>query len=244
VAAIVAGIRHHWANVEICPDHAFIDLPFSESRSIAGIPVLRLISRPMEGWAGVVKWLEDKALGLGLTILALPLLALIAAIIRLDSPGPILFRQKRFGFSGREFTLYKFRTMNTEDDGHARQASRNDSRVTRFGRILRRTSLDELPQLFNVLNGTMSLVGPRPHAVPHNLHFAPRIDQYLARHRIKPGITGWAQIHGLRGETVTLDSMRQRVAHDIFYIENWSPELDALILLRTVIACLGGRNAY
>lgn len=243
IPVIAAEIRRYWTNVEVCPDHAFINLPFAEGRTMAGIPVLRLVTRPMEGWHGVVKWLEDKVLALALLIPALPVMAVVAALIALTSRGPVLFRQRRFGLSGREFTLYKFRTMvHAEDDG--RQAGPGDARVTPLGRLLRRTSLDELPQLFNVLNGTMSLVGPRPHAVPHELHFAPRIDEYLVRHRIKPGITGWAQVHGLRGETVTVEDMRRRIEHDIFYIEHWSLELDLLILVRTLAACIGGRNAY
>lgn len=243
IPVITAEVRRYWTNVEICPEHAFVSLPFAEGHTVAGVPVLRLVTRPLEGWHGVVKWLEDKVLGVVFLAAALPLMALIALLVPLDSRGPVLFRQRRFGFSGREFTLYKFRTMaHAEDDG--RQAGPGDARVTRLGRLLRRTSLDELPQLFNVLNGTMSLVGPRPHAVPHERHFAPRIDEYLARHRIKPGITGWAQVHGLRGETSTVEAMRRRIEHDIFYIENWSLELDLMILVRTLAACVGGRNAY
>jgi putative colanic acid biosynthesis UDP-glucose lipid carrier transferase len=169
----------------------------------------------------------------------------MALAIKLDSRGPVLFRQNRVGFNGNIFQVLKFRTMThaPEPDGELPQARRNDSRVTRIGKILRRTSLDELPQLVNVLRGDMSLVGPRPHAVPHDEYFAARINGYLGRHRMQPGITGWAQVNGLRGETETLGKMQRRVDHDLAYIEDWSLLLDLRIILRTLL-CLVDRNAY
>ncbi len=173
-------------------------------------------------------------------------MAVIALAIKLDSSGPVLFRQKRYGFSNQIFDIYKFRTMRNEPEcvGRTVQATRDDPRVTRLGRILRSMSLDELPQLFNVLNGTMSLVGPRPHAIDHNEEYSKSIRGYFARHRVKPGLTGWAQVNGLRGETKTVEAMEARVKHDIYYVENWSLFFDLQILAMTAIICLTRRNAY
>jgi Undecaprenyl-phosphate glucose phosphotransferase len=210
-------------------------------------PILVSIwKRPLAGLPAVFKrWTDIFVSGI-LLVLILPLIGLISVLIKLDSSGPILFRQLRFGFNKRPFTLYKFRSMEWEasQDPSVPQARRNDSRVTRVGRFLRRTSLDELPQLINVLKGDMSLVGPRPHAVVHDEKYAARIDGYLARHRIKPGITGWAQVNGLRGETDTVEKMERRLEYDLYYINNWSPLLDLLILCRTLAVVLGHRNAY
>jgi len=191
------------------------------------------------------KWLEDRILAVLLLFLLAPLMAAIALAIRLESPGPVLFQQKRFGYGGREFLLYKFRTLqHAPETPDTPQVTRGDPRVTRIGRFLRRTSLDELPQLFNVVMGSMSLIGPRPHAIPHGRRFAPVIQDYPARHRIKPGITGWAQIHGYRGETATVEAMRKRIEFDLYYIENWSPILDITILLRSVALCFHDKHAY
>jgi len=179
-------------------------------------------------------------------VAVLPLLGLIAALIKLDSPGPVLFRQQRFGFNKQPFTFYKFRSMHAQagDDPSVPQATRDDPRVTRVGRVLRRTSLDELPQFLKVLKGDMSLVGPRPHSTPLDDRYAALIDGYLARHHVKPGITGWAQVNGLRGETDTLQKMERRVAYDLRYINKWSPLLDLRILCKTLVVFLGQRNAY
>jgi lipopolysaccharide/colanic/teichoic acid biosynthesis glycosyltransferase len=166
-------------------------------------------------------------------------------LIRLDSPGPIFFLQRRYGFNQREFRIVKFRTMTTLDDGgEIRQAARGDPRITRVGRWLRRWNIDEIPQLFNVLMGDMSLVGPRPHALAHNRDYERRISLYARRHNVKPGITGWAQIHGFRGQTDTDDKMRQRVEHDLYYIDNWSIWLDLRILAQTVLTPTAYRNAH
>ena len=181
-----------------------------------------------------------------LLILLLPVFAIIALAIKLDSQGPVFFRQKRYGFNNNPITVFKFRTMFTgpAEESSVPQARRNDPRVTRLGALLRRSSLDELPQLFNVLRGEMSLVGPRPHAVAHNEQYAKVIDDYLSRHRVKPGITGWAQINGLRGETDTPDKMRRRVQYDLYYIDNWSLFFDLKILLLTPFVGFVNRNAY
>jgi putative colanic acid biosynthesis UDP-glucose lipid carrier transferase len=202
--------------------------------------------RPLAGLPTIFKRGVDITGSTIILALTLPLLGLIAALIKLDSPGPVLFRQQRFGFSKKPFILYKFRSMYCEvaDDRSVPQARRNDPRVTRIGRLLRRTSLDELPQLANVLKGDMSLVGPRPHAIVHDEKYARMIDGYLARHRVKPGITGWAQVNGLRGETDTLEKMERRIELDRRYIDNWTPLLDFKILGRTLVAVLHQRNAY
>lgn len=233
-------------DVRLCPETFDLDLPPRGYTTFAGVSLLNVYVRPLPGWSLLIKEFEDKVLGLLLTIVALPIMAIVALAIRLDSPGPVLFRQKRFGFNNDEFTVFKFRTMYIDRaaDPEVTQATRDDPRVTPVGRLLRRASLDELPQLFNVLRGDMSLVGPRPHAVAHNEHYARLIDGYLARHRVKPGITGWAQINGLRGATETPEMMRRRVAHDLYYIDNWSLLFDLRILAHTVLFSLVDRNAY
>jgi Undecaprenyl-phosphate glucose phosphotransferase len=210
------------------------------------IPVVELVGRPLSGWDVVAKSIFDLVLGSIALIILSPLLLLIAIAIKLDSKGTVLFRQKRLGFNNSVFEIYKFRSMYADAANAPKtvQATKNDPRVTRVGRILRRTSLDELPQLLNVLNGTMSLVGPRPHAIDHNEEYARQIRGYFARHRVKPGITGWAQVHGLRGETRELERMEQRVKYDVDYSENWSLWLDVRILLRTVGIAIRGQNAY
>lgn len=178
-------------------------------------------------------WLDRSAAVVAILLLA-PLLIIIAAAIKLEG-GRVLFRQRRTGLGGRPFHILKFRTMHSLEDGpEVRQATRDDARVTRVGRFLRRTSLDELPQLFNVVKGEMSLVGPRPHALAHDTYYAARIARYADRHSVRPGLTGWAQVNGSRGETPTIGDMSRRVEHDLWYIANWSLLLDAKILLRTV----------
>ncbi len=218
---------------------------------LADIPLFLVSRRPQRGYGGLSKQVLDYSLALGLLLWTMPLLMLIALAIRLDSPGPILFRQRRHGVNGSEFDIYKFRTMVWQGAGAgsgAVQTGRRDRRVTRIGAILRSSSLDEVPQLLNVLNGTMSLVGPRPH--PTVMRTEEQLgDQiapdYMHRHRVKPGITGWAQINGLRGATETAEQLRQRIAHDNFYIENWSPWFDLRILAMTPASLLLRRsNAF
>ncbi len=234
------------ANVQLCPDVLGFRLFNRGVRHVAGVPMLSVAELPLSGWSLVVKALEDRLIALVLLALAAPLFAVIALAIRLDSPGPILFRQRRYGFNNEVITVYKFRTMRYDPNApeDVRQATRNDPRVTRVGAFLRRHSLDELPQLLNVLKGEMSLVGPRPHAVAHNEQYARLIDGYLGRHKVKPGITGWAQVNGLRGETETVDKMEARVRHDIYYIDNWSLLFDLRILLLTLFVGFRSENAY
>lgn len=210
------------------------------------MPTALLFRRPLSGWRIVMKRAMDVALTVALIVALAPLMLMIAALVKLDSPGPALFRQRRFGFNRQPITVCKFRTMHcaAAADPAVPQARRDDPRVTRLGRFLRRSSLDELPQLFNVLAGTMSLVGPRPHAIVHDEQYAALIDRYLARHRVLPGITGWAQVNGLRGETDTLDKMKRRIEHDLFYIDHWSPLLDLRILALTLRIGFRDPNAY
>ena len=232
-------------DVKLCPEYVGSTLPVRGVQPVAGIPMLSVLERPLSGWSLVLKNLEDRLLGLALLVVLLPLFAMIAVAIKLDSPGPVYFRQRRYGFNNNAIVVWKFRTMHhkPDDETVVPQATRNDPRVTRMGRLLRRTSLDELPQIFNVFSGEMSLVGPRPHAVAHNEQYAKVIDDYLSRHRVKPGITGWAQVNGLRGETDTPEKMRQRVQHDLYYIDNWSFWFDLKILALTPFAAIN-RNAY
>jgi len=174
-----------------------------------------------------------------------PVMAAIAVGVKTGSPGPVLFKQRRYGLDGDEIVVYKFRSMTVSEDGAVvTQARKNDARVTRFGAFLRKSSLDELPQFINVLQGRMSIVGPRPHAVAHNEQYRKLIKGYMLRHKVKPGITGWAQVNGLRGETDTLDKMQARVACDIEYLRNWSLMFDLMIILKTVLVVFRDRNAY
>lgn len=204
-------------------------------REVAGIPLINLNETPlMAGGPAFVKLMMDKIISLLLIIGLSPVLGALALAVKLSSPGPIVFKQQRDGWDGKKFFVYKFRSMYIHEEKEVvEQAKKNDARVTPVGRFIRRTSLDELPQLFNALEGTMSLVGPRPHAVSHNIFYSDKVKAYLARHRIKPGITGLAQIEGLRGETDTLESMQKRVELDLEYICNWSPMLDIKILFLT-----------
>lgn len=233
------------ADVMLCPEEILLEIPNIGYDDVAGVPMLKLSERPLSGWNRLAKAIEDRVLALLILVAFSPVMVAIAIAIRLTSPGPVFFRQRRYGFNNNEFVVVKFRTMRYEEgEEEVIQATRDDPRVTRVGAFLRRTSLDELPQLFNVIRGEMSLVGPRPHAVAHNVEYAAVINEYLSRHRVKPGITGWAQVNGFRGETASLDMMRQRVQHDLYYIENWSVLFDLRILVMTLFVGFIHRNAY
>jgi len=223
-------------------DEDWLDRPVSTQ---GGQPAVRIISKPLTATEVLIKRVEDLCVALLALIVLAPAMLLIALAIKVDSPGPVLFRQLRHGFNNRPFLVFKFRSMHHRPDVLATvaQATRQDARVTRVGRVLRSTSLDELPQLFNVLQGDMSIVGPRPHAVEHNDHFSKVIARYLARHRIKPGITGWAQVNGLRGETETIDKMRERIRYDLYYADHWMLRFDLKIMILT-LPMLIHRNAY
>lgn len=246
VREMTAKLQTIAVDVKLCPEEISLELPNLGYGEVAGIPMLKLSERPLSGWSVFAKGLEDRVLATLLLIGFSPILLLIAVAIKLNSKGPILFRQKRYGFNNNEFAVLKFRTMREgpPPDSEVTQATRADPRVTMIGRILRRTSLDELPQLINVIRGEMSLVGPRPHAVEHNEEYASVINEYLSRHRVKPGITGWAQVNGFRGETQTVDLMRQRVQHDLYYIDHWSVLFDLRILVMTAFVGFIHRNAY
>jgi putative colanic acid biosynthesis UDP-glucose lipid carrier transferase len=233
-------------NVNLCPDLSDLAIAPRKFAVLREAVMINIFERPLSGWSAILKRLEDGALSAMLLILVLPLIGIVAVLVKLDGAGPVFFRQQRFGFNNNPFWVYKFRTMHVgaAADPTVQQARRRDPRVTRIGRWLRRTSLDELPQLFNVVRGDMSLVGPRPHAIAHNEYYARCIDRYLHRHRVKPGITGWAQVNGLRGETPTIASMRDRVRYDLSYIENWSIWFDLWILLRTFAIGFVHPNAY
>ncbi len=234
------NVAVHWV-----PDIFSLLLVNHSVREMAGLPVLTLSETPLTGTRLLLKEVEDKLLTTLILVMVAPLLLVIAIAIKLDSTGPVFFRQARRGWSGKVFHIWKFRSMHVHqpEGGVVRQATRSDPRITRVGAFLRKTSLDELPQIFNVLTGEMSLVGPRPHAVQHDEEYSQRIDTYLARHNIKPGITGLAQVRGLRGETREDELMQQRIESDIEYINNWSLWLDLTILLRT-IGALTGKTAY
>jgi Undecaprenyl-phosphate glucose phosphotransferase len=207
--------------------------------------LLQIRPKPISEWAGLLKMIIDYGIGLLALMIFAPVMAAIAVAIKLDSRGPVFFRQRRHGYNHCVINVFKFRTMRVAEDGERiDQARKDDPRVTRIGKVLRRTSLDELPQLFNVLKGEMSLVGPRPHAVAHNRFYAERIARYAHRHCVKPGITGWAQIKGCRGPTEDLDLMRRRIECDLYYVENWSPLLDLRILVLTPFLGFFNRNAF
>ncbi len=248
VAELLERLKVLPIEVAVCADRDWLRLPAPDVRIVGGVPVTVVAGRPIKRRDLLLKTMFDKLAALTLLILCTPLLVGISLAIGMTSEGPIIFRQVRQGFCGQDFILFKFRTMHWSVSTAAwlSQTQRNDVRCTRLGRFLRRTSLDELPQLWNVLRGDMSLVGPRPHAdYLHGIDRAGReiVAEYAQRNRVKPGITGWAQIHGSRGATTDIDQLRKRVAYDLYYIEHWSIWLDMQILFRTAF-CLSGENAY
>jgi putative colanic acid biosynthesis UDP-glucose lipid carrier transferase len=245
IRSVLARLGDTTASVYIVPDFFVFELLHARWTNINGLPAVSVFENPLYGVAGLAKRAADLMFGsLLLAFAAIPMLV-IAASIKLTSPGPVFYRQRRYGLDGCEILVWKFRTMTCCDDGgNLRQATRDDDRVTVVGRLLRRTSLDELPQLFNVVEGSMSLVGPRPHATAHNEQYRSLIDGYMLRHKVKPGITGLAQVSGYRGETETLDKMERRVACDHQYIREWSLWMDAKILAKTLHVVVTQRNAY
>ena len=242
---VLAALGDTTASVYIVPDFFVFDLLHARWTNINGLPAVSVFENPLYGVDGLLKRLSDLALGgLMLAVAAVPML-LIAAAVKFTSRGPVFFRQKRYGMNGQEILVWKFRSMTCCDNGNSvKQATKDDKRITRVGAVLRRTSLDELPQLFNVIEGTMSLVGPRPHASAHNEQYRSLIDGYMLRHKVKPGITGLAQVMGFRGETETLDKMEGRVRYDHQYIRDWSLWMDIQILFRTFAVVLKQDGAY
>lgn len=239
-------LRHSTVDIRMVPDMFSYQLLHYSSDNVVGLPVLNLSYSPLSGPNRYAKALLDRLLALMILVAVSPLMLLIAVAVRLSSPGPVIFRQTRHGGDAQPFTVYKFRTMSTHcpTPGTSDQVSRNDPRVTRLGRLLRRTSLDELPQFINVLQGRMSIVGPRPHPVALNDLYCDQVERYMWRHKVKPGITGWAQVNGYRGETDTLEKMRKRIEYDLLYIDHWSLWLDIKIILMTVVRGFSDRNAY
>jgi putative colanic acid biosynthesis UDP-glucose lipid carrier transferase len=245
VVQLLDEMQDTTASIYYVPDVFVFDLIQSRSGEILGVPVVAMCETPFHGYRGMVKRMMDLLVSSLALILLAPLMLLVAALVKLDSTGPVIFRQRRHGLDGGEINVYKFRTMTVTEDGwEIRQATRDDHRVTRVGRVLRRYSLDELPQLFNVLQGRMSLVGPRPHAVAHNEQYRKLIKGYMIRHKVLPGMTGLAQVSGCRGETSKVEDMRARIEYDLEYLRHWSPMLDVKIMWQTARMLLGDRKAY
>jgi putative colanic acid biosysnthesis UDP-glucose lipid carrier transferase len=238
-------LRNTLVDIRWVPDILGLQMLSNKMGNFLGLPVVDLNQPISSGLNGIIKDIFDRAFAIVVLILLLPLFATLAVLIKRSSPGPVFFRQPRLGLNGRKFNVYKFRTMKVhqEQDG-VTQATKNDSRLTSIGGFLRRTSLDELPQFINVLLGDMSVVGPRPHALQHNEMYKDLLEMYMLRHRVKPGITGWAQIHGHRGETDTVDKMATRVQFDLHYIQHWSLWMDIRIIVWTAFKGWTGKNAY
>jgi putative colanic acid biosynthesis UDP-glucose lipid carrier transferase len=233
------------ASVYFLPDIYVFDLMQARFDNVAGMPVIAIRETPFTGINSMVKRISDIVLASLILLMLTPIMLVIGAAVKLTSPGPVIFRQRRYGLYGEEIIVYKFRSMTVAEDGaKVVQAKRGDQRVTKIGGFLRRSSLDELPQFINVLQGRMSIVGPRPHAVAHNEQYRKLIKGYMLRHKVKPGITGWAQVNGLRGETETLDKMEARIQYDLDYLRVWSLWFDLWIILLTVKVVLKRENAF
>ncbi|HMW24141.1 MAG TPA: undecaprenyl-phosphate glucose phosphotransferase [Burkholderiaceae bacterium] len=245
IARLLAALQDSAVSIYYVPDVFGVSVIQGRIRTLDGVPVVSLLESPFVGINALIKRASDLVLASLILLLVAPLMLAIAVAIRLDSPGPVIFRQRRNGLDGDEIVVYKFRSMHTQEDGRVvRQARRGDPRITRVGAFLRRSSLDELPQFLNVLQGRMSVVGPRPHAVAHNEQYRPIIRSYMVRHKVKPGITGWAQVNGFRGETEVIEKMAGRVAYDIDYLRNWSLGLDLRIIARTLRLVMFDRQAF
>lgn len=245
IRTLLDELQDTTASVYFLPDIYVFDLMQARFDNLGGMPVIAICESPFTGFNSMIKRASDIVLGGLIQICLLPIMLVIAIAVKLSSPGPILFKQRRYGLYGDEIIVYKFRSMTVAEDGaKVVQATRNDQRVTRVGGFLRKSSLDELPQFINVLQGRMSIVGPRPHAVAHNEQYRKLIKGYMLRHKVKPGITGWAQVNGLRGETETLDKMEARVRYDLDYLRNWSLWLDLWIVVRTLQVVVKRENAF
>lgn len=233
------------ASVYLVPDIFTFELLHARSETLNGIPTISIYDSPLDGSNAVVKRLEDILFSILILLLIAPVLIAVGLAVRFTSNGPVIFKQKRYGVDGKSINVYKFRSMAVmENSDKVVQATKNDSRITPVGKFIRQTSLDELPQFLNVLQGRMSIVGPRPHAVAHNEEYRKLVDGYMLRHKVKPGITGWAQVNGWRGETDTLDKMEKRVEYDLAYIQNWSLFFDIKIIVVTVFKGFINKNAY
>lgn len=245
VLDLVEELRDTTASIYYVPDIFVFDLIQARSGAIDGIPVISMCETPLWGYRAATKRLTDIMISVLILFLTAPLLVALGIAVKLSSPGPAIFRQRRYGLNGEEITVYKFRTMQMQAEGaKVVQATKDDPRTTKIGRFMRRYSLDELPQLVNVLEGSMSLVGPRPHAVEHNEMYRKLIKGYMVRHKMLPGVTGLAQVNGMRGETRTLDQMEARVRYDLEYLRNWSIRLDLEIIAKTVVRVLSDSQAF
>ena len=245
IRELVEDLADSTVSVHVVPDIFVSDLLNARWTSLGDVPLVSVFESPFYGSSSILKRLEDVVLGSLILLLISPLMVAIAVAVKLTSSGPAIFKQRRYGLSGDVIEVWKFRSMTvTEDGAHVPQAQKNDPRVTPLGCFLRRTSLDELPQFINVLQGQMSIVGPRPHAVAHNEQYRKLIHGYMLRHMVKPGITGWAQVNGWRGETDTMDKMEKRVKYDLDYINNWSIAFDLKIIWMTIFGGMRGKNAY
>ncbi len=245
ILQLLDDLKDTTASIYFVPDMFFTDLIQGHTGSVVGMPVISVCETPFRGADGLVKRASDIVLATLILLLIAPLLLVVAIAVKLTSPGPIIFKQRRYGLDGEEIVVYKFRSMTvTEDGADIRQAAKGDARITPLGALMRRTSVDELPQFVNVLQGRMSIVGPRPHAVAHNELYRKLIKGYMVRHKVRPGITGWAQVNGFRGETVTLDKMQGRIDYDLDYLRNWSLRLDLHIILKTIRLVLKDEKAH
>ncbi|MET0382171.1 MAG: undecaprenyl-phosphate glucose phosphotransferase [Burkholderiaceae bacterium] len=245
IQSLLESLQNTTASIHFVPDVFGVSVIQGRLEDMGGVPVVGLMVAPFTGINGFVKRVSDIVLSVAILILISPILIALAIGVKMSSPGPVIFRQRRTGLDGEIIDVYKFRSMRATDDGPVVvQATRGDSRITPFGAFIRKTSLDELPQFINVLQGRMSIVGPRPHAVAHNEQYRKLVKAYMARHKVKPGITGWAQVNGLRGETETLDKMASRIEFDLEYLRNWTLGLDLRIIARTVKLVFFDRDAY
>lgn len=245
ILRVLDELKDTTASIFFVPDMFVTDLIQGRAGSVCGMPVISICETPFTGFSGVVKRVSDVVLSLVILLLISPILLGVALAVKRGSAGPAIFRQRRYGLDGKEIVVYKFRSMTvTEDGASVQQATKNDSRITPIGAFLRKTSLDELPQFINVLQGRMSIVGPRPHAVAHNEMYRKLIKGYMVRHKVKPGITGWAQVNGYRGETETLEKMQGRIDCDLDYLRHWSLRLDLYIIFRTIRLVVGDSKAY
>ena len=245
IVELLESVQGTTASLFFVPDVFGISIIQGRLQDMNGVPVVGICETPFTGTNELVKRISDIVLAAIILVLITPVLLAIAAGVKLSSPGPVIFKQRRNGLDGGEIVVYKFRSMTSQDNGSVvQQATKGDARITRFGAFIRRTSLDELPQFVNVLQGRMSIVGPRPHAVAHNEQYRQLIKAYMVRHKVKPGITGWAQVNGHRGETDTIEKMQARVEYDLEYLRNWSLGLDLQIIARTIRLLFFDRNAY
>lgn len=245
VKTLLDSLRDSTVSIFFVPDFFIFDLIQAKFNYVAGVPVVCICDTPLKGYSELAKRITDVVISSMILLCIWPIMLLIAIAVKVTSPGPIFFKQNRYGVDGKSIGVYKFRSMKVMDNGDTvKQATKDDDRFTPIGGFIRKTSLDELPQFLNVLEGSMSIVGPRPHANAHNEYYRKLIKGYMIRHKVKPGITGWAQVNGYRGETETLDKMEKRISYDLDYLRNWSIWLDIKIILKTIGIVLKKNNAY